>query len=507
MNIEDKWNDKLRKAYDTISVLSREAYTDIYLLSNEVLSKNPLTNHFLEYFLSDVQPGVQSGIAIAYKLLRYYVYSLVYFLIYLIEGIIWQVLGSRYKPTKSHEELVAIDTFFLVNNIVTSGKYSEMYLRGLDDVLDELGKHYVYLPVFYGGNNIRAFGAVLRVLRENQVPVLTEYQLLTCRDWFHLIAFILVYPWRVLKFAQKLNADDRSAGLVRYEMIDTLDQATFKNFSRYLQGKRIAELPYNKIKVISWYENQVIDKNLYKGLRANKNKVTIYGAQLFLIHQHILNVFPDENEKIFGIIPDHIIVNGPYFIPRNSKLNYTIGPSLRYTKIFKQSMNHKKGENILVLLPYSANETEDILRLISGLENMKNKILIKAHPANSIERYKNLLPQGCKVVSEDIYSLFEVSKVVVGSASGSLVEAASMGIPVISVMDRRAWDTNYLPDYGRGIIWGEVSSVEELKRQINIFSNINDNESKKMNDIVKTYRNMFFCEPTKGKIIEAFNLK
>lgn len=36
--------DKLKKAYDVLSSVNEEAYKDIYLLSNQVLSKNPFAS-------------------------------------------------------------------------------------------------------------------------------------------------------------------------------------------------------------------------------------------------------------------------------------------------------------------------------------------------------------------------------------------------------------------------------------------------------------------------------
>ena len=41
----------LREMFDYISCINKEAYKDIYLLSNEVLSKNPLSNSFFNNYV------------------------------------------------------------------------------------------------------------------------------------------------------------------------------------------------------------------------------------------------------------------------------------------------------------------------------------------------------------------------------------------------------------------------------------------------------------------------
>ena len=47
---------RIRKAFEFLSSINQTAYKDIYLLSNEVLSKNPLTNNFLSRFLQEEAP-------------------------------------------------------------------------------------------------------------------------------------------------------------------------------------------------------------------------------------------------------------------------------------------------------------------------------------------------------------------------------------------------------------------------------------------------------------------
>ena len=102
----------------------------------------------------------------------------------------------------------------------------------------------------------------------------------------------------------------------------------------------------------------------------------------------------------------------------------------------------------------------------------------------------------------------KTSKIVIGAASGSLAEAASFGIPVISVKNMSGIDYNPLPEYGRGIIWDEVTSSFELERAITQFEcalkdKIKNSEIEK---VAKKYKEMFFCEPTEESIIRSLEL-
>lgn len=504
--IDTPIEDKLKKAYETLSSVSNRAYYDLYLLSNQVLSKNPLSNNFLKYFLADVKISPYKFHTLFNKLIKYYLNSFFQYAVYIAKFLICRIEKVRYDPTEVDGELIIIDTFFLSDSIVKSEQYAELYFPGLDHVLKTMGKPYAYLPVFYGSKDLSTFHSAIKIIKRARIPVLSEFQLLSLIDFLHLFSFILTYPWHVLCFMKTLEENDPDTELVKHELVDTLDQVTFLNFSRYLQGKRIADLPYKSIKLISWYENQTIDKNLYKGVRINRRKVVVYGAQLFLFSKMALNIFIDEKEKKFNIIPDRIIVNGPYFVPKSSHLHYAIGPSLRYSDLFKTSVQSEKQKDILVLLPYSYEISENILRMLSEVDQASRQFVVKAHPTAIVDELRHWLQPGWHIVHDSIYSLFKKARMVIGSSSGSLVEAASLGIQVICVKIQNDIDYVMLPELGKGILWEEANNIIELESHIKKFENYQERDFKKMMEISVKYKKTFFCEPTAEKIIEAFDL-
>ncbi|MBL7129819.1 MAG: hypothetical protein ISS45_00195 [Candidatus Omnitrophica bacterium] len=503
MNIENR----IKEAYDLISSINKEAYKDIFLLSNQVLSKNPFTNDFLKRFLNGKELKQHPLHIIVSKVCKYYINSFKDFILYVSSFIQYFLSSLYFSPPHKSKELILIDTYFLIDKIKESNSYIELYFPGLEDLLKKMNRDYAYLPVFYGKKEAFNLYYIFKILRKEKVPVLSEYQLLSVYDLLYLLYFIIVYPYHVLKFSKTLSADIYKINLLRYELVDTLDQVTFYSFSRYLQGKKIAKLPYKNIKVVSWYENQVIDKNLYKGLRANTNRLKIYGGQLFLYPKDILNIIPDENEKVFGIVPDKIITNGPCFIPPKSRLNYAAGPSLRNSKVFRTTIRRENQKNILVLLPYVIEDAENILQVLFDSEIASRRVFVKAHPAIPIERFRHLLSPNFIIVDEDIYKLFGTTKIIISAAnSGTLIEATSLGIPAISIRNTKRFECNTLPEYGKGLIWGEVVNPEDLNRQIDNLEYALNNKPGEIYNIADMYKKMFFCEPTEENIIKAFDL-
>ena len=87
-----------------------------------------------------------------------------------------------------------------------------------------------------------------------------------------------------------------------------------------------------------------------------------------------------------------------------------------------------------------------------------------------------------------------------------LVEAASLGIPVINIETGQGWSYDYMPQYGRDIIWGNASNGSELVKWINKFQESLLTEKDKIRSTADRYRKTFFYEPTNEKIDEAFEL-
>jgi len=499
---------KLQKAFDFLTMINQGAYKSVYMLSNEVLSKNPFSNNFLERFLKEEQPELPGKFIVLAKLVKYYFRNIAHFGIYLLFFSAFYISRLRFIANSSCNELILIDTYTLIDALEKSKTYEDPYFPGLREALKTRGKHYAYLPVFYFTKNPFRLLKIFNILKNTGVPVLTEYQLLSVKDFINIFYFILIYPISVLTFINKIDEDSYESKLLKSEIINNLADIAYFRFSRYLQGKNISRLSYESIKLISWYENQTIDKNLYKGVRDGGGKTKIYGAQPFLAPRIILNVLVDESEVKFGIVPDKILVNGSYFMPKETNLDFEVGASFRYKKIFTTIIDRENQNNILILLSHLMEDTLNILNVVGEANLSLKNIIVKVHPSAPIKKIKSLFPANTIVNDDDLYGLFKKTKIVIGAASGSLVEAASLGIPVISIKNIERFDYNSLPSYGKGVIWDEVVNNNEFEKLLTMFESAlkNTSEKAKIKKVAEEYKNMFFCPPTDKNIMKAYDL-
>lgn len=500
-------SDKTRKVYDFLSSVNMEAYKRTYLLSNQVLSRNPHTNNFFKRSIRGgavADPGI---FLILYKLSGYYVLSLSDFIVYLFEFIEYYLSGLRFKYAENGEELILIDTFFNIGKIKKDRSYQDTFFNDLVGLLKRSGKRFAYLPMFYGTKTGTDMLDVFEILKQQGLPVICEYQLLNGLDLLRIFYFIIIYPFSVLRLAYRKTEASPENKILRSELVMTLNHVTFKSFARYLQGIKIVGLPYKKIKVISWYENQVVHKDLYKGLRTKGDKVWICGAQLLIYSCNDTYIIADDTEEAFGILPDKVLVNGPRFLPEKSRLNYAVGPSLRYRRLLDAEVGGTSKEYLLVALPYlPTEEMEKFLSIINDASGqIKEKIFIKSHPAPNMAAYRKTLPQA-QITDRDIYELFKAAKIVIGAAGGTLIEAVSLGIPAIYLKNNTEVEFNPLPEYGKGVIWDEASNAEELNACVKRLEAALEQRAGDINSFAYRFRRDFFSGCDEESIKKAFEL-
>ncbi|MDD5136122.1 MAG: hypothetical protein PHX20_02110 [Candidatus Omnitrophica bacterium] len=501
-------NTEASRVYDAISRVSRQAYKDPYLVANRILSKNRAEKDLLDAiaFGNESLPFR----ILCSKIAFYYIKSLLHYMRYLIRFCEYRISSLRFGIDRLKDELILIDVYFFVEKIRDSKNFQDIFFTGLEEVMKKKGKHYAYLPYFYDPSYNKQparFLRILDILRKEDVPVLSEYQLLGLSDIFRLFWFIMAYPFHLLNFQRRLETPDRETRAFKYELLDTIDDVAFYNFARYLVGKRVSALPYPGIKVISWYENQAINKSFYMGLRSGGSKSRIYGAQILMYSDTHLNLIPDESEKEFGVIPDEIVVNGPYYLRRTNSLKYRIGPSLRYTRLFAAAYSDHRYKDVVVLLPYTDDDARNILKMLAAATITSGRVLIKVHPAMRTESLKRLIPPGAVISDRDMYELFETAGVVIGAASGALVAATTLGIPALVVRTPgRSDQKDFFPLYGKGIVWDEVSDAKEIDNQIARFKEIVATRPQEVRDVADTYKKTLFCDPTEDNIVKAFDL-
>jgi hypothetical protein len=499
----DFTNSRIKILHNHISKVAKNAYGNQLLLSNAILAKSDLPLSALNNYLEGKEAGKISFLFCLKKVFLYFLKSYGWLFVFCFQSLAHRASRQKFIA-KTKKPLTLIDIYLIPEKIAKTGELEDRFFPGLAALLESKGMSYAYAPKFSGATHPSFYYKMFRKLKEKNGSVISSFQLLNWSDYFKMFLFISNYLFQVFRQIKQLGGS-REDRFLKFYLWNTIDHAAIKNFERKIFGEHISRLNVPAIKCISWYENQPQDKSFYKGLRLMPGKVKIYGAQLYLWPATLLNLHIDEDEINFGIIPDRILVNGTYYLRKENRLDLKIGPSMRYKKLFKKNVNAKDKTAFLVLLPFFENEIDEVLSAIEEAM-FSNELLVKFHPATDNKKYRQRLKGKMRVVDGDIYKLFDCVSCVIGKSTGALIEATSLGIPVININIEYGISHDYLPEFGKGTIWQNASNGVEIAKWAKIFSALLQTKPNLINTIAEKHKEMFFCEPTNQRIDEAFEL-
>ena len=475
------------------------AYTRPYLVSNSTLSKINQHSLFFKYSQGEAAQFA-SSFSVALNVLLFYAKSLIEMLL-LIGALLLQKISRHQRFSKSQQELF-IDAYVVVDSRSKTGL--ENSFPFLQPVAHKHNWKPTILPRFYGSRNPFLRQKQITFLRAAGFDVLTEQDLLTLGDYLYLCVHICAYPWLVLALVRSLPKT-REGLFVRFALLSEIGQSSLSGAIRYRQGRRLAALVSSKDRLVQWYENQPYDKNLIRGLRSRGARLPIYGAQLYIGCPEIANLRLDKTEPRWHS-PDIILVTGGLYLDENANVPYKVGPSLRYAKLFNRGSFMADRKNTLVLMSYmesSAVFTQQIALQTQPLEDL----VFKFHPAAPHPTLRRLITGSCRIISGDLYDALENTRFVIGSASGALLEAIVLGIPVIVAREPGNLHFSYIPEIGRGLLWAEVSSVSQAPGSIEQLLLASENRKEEALDAREQMRKQCFgIEPTAEAIKLAFDL-
>ena len=273
-------NPKIKKLYKYLSSMSYKAYSDPRLISNDILCKQDSHGLILDGYLSGKIPEKVTFSFAVKKFFLYFSKNLIAFLLYIVTAIAHSFSRQAFcLPEK--DELLIIDTYFVARRILEQGQFRDNFFTGLAGALTRKNDNYVYVPRLVSTMNALKWFGVFRVLKKNHEPVLTEFQLLEFSDYLEIIRFIFLYPFSVFRFTKTLGNTEED-GVLCNGLWQRFDNVAFHGYVRFLLGRRVSFLKTDRIKCLSWYENQTLDKNFYRGLRSISRRIDIIGAQLFV---------------------------------------------------------------------------------------------------------------------------------------------------------------------------------------------------------------------------------
>jgi hypothetical protein len=316
-------------------------------------------------------------------------------------------------------------------------------------------------------------------------------------DFFSLFGLILLYPFKTLRLL--VREENNEDIIFNNSIIEDIKYFSFDSLTRYILAKNLTKINTIK-KIYSWSEFQVIERSFNYGIRKNNRAIELIGLQLFLNYETYFNTYIDDIDYNMLSSPHRVLVNGKYYIQDREKVRYDLGVSLRYKDLFNFT-GIREEKNILLLGSYIESDTKNLLESVKEFEN----VIFKNHPAVNIKKF-GTLPENITVSNENIYKLFKNAKLVIGTASGTSVEAVACGVSVIIIASQDNLTANPLVAYGQGKIWDIAFSKDEISllySKLIKYRIVNPIEIK---EISSWYKDNFFVEPTEKNIIKKFGL-
>lgn len=490
-----KNRDKFFKFIENIKCLM---VVDIYSIINVTIICNPYNTDFPKKFVLEEFNFSNNKILMFIKCsFKFYLKNFYFYFSYLISLFLFKLYFT--KQNVVDEKYIGIDIFFLVDNIINDNQFNENYFIGLYDILEKYKQNYIFIPRLYGANkNPFKLIKLYKILNKDNRSFLFEFELLTFKDLLEIFFLILNYPFKTLRLLQEEKSFEDK--LFNNELIKDIKHQQFDAFSRYVFGKNIAKL--NKIKKIySWSEFQVIERSFNYGVRKNNKSIQLIACQFFINYETYFNTIVYDIDDVHKSAPHKVLVNGKYYLKSREKVVYDLGVSFRYKNIFTFN-REEEGENIVLLGSYIKNDTKYMLEIVAVFDS----IIYKNHPAIDILDFGKL-PENVVVSSSNIYELFKNCKLIIGTASGTLLEAIACSKSVILIASQDNFTANPLVEFGKGKIWDIAFDKKEVK---NIYERLIRYRIKHKDEIEKIsdwYKENFFIEPTEENIVKIFELK
>lgn len=486
---------------------AQKAYKHMWLMANPVLARFPRSG-FVRIFASGEEPPETSSYFVAKRVAQCMRNSLGLVAVFLRQRRAFRQHAATRRPEPN--PTVIVDTVLYAHQVLNENELKLVEFPGLLQELIAEGMSPLVAPNIHGTvspDTARQLGARLST---EACHVLTPFDILGWSDILRLVAFAVSYPFVLLAFITGQSAGgDRVARLLRHELVDTLPAPVVPAYLRYLFGRRLGQKFPKGFTVISWWENRAGDKMFIAGLRKANAPVNIVGAQLYIFPDNYIGAYLTEAETGHGLAPDRILVNGPYYMPKDCPVPAVVGPSLRYAGLFQlppASSGQEGGyRTVLVLLGYDPDGIRQALKTISEVRWTSDcRLVIRLHPAYQASDFAAQFPLGAVPADGDLYTCLKRASVVIGAETGAMLEAVACGIPVVNLGVLGDMSLLDMPELGSGEIWFPASTAEEVTKRLAEAQAV---PSTKRLDYALRYRSEFFSKPQPGRLLEPFGLR
>ena len=484
------------KFYNYIKNIKKNNPWNLYTIINSTLIANSYASSFPQNYFSNKLKYQNQYFLFAKNILKFYIKNIFLLISYLVSFFFFKIY---FKKKRDNKPETIIDTFGLVDKVNFSGAFSENYLIGIYKQFEKYNINYALLLRLYGvEKNPFKLIKFFKIINKDKKDFIFDYEFLKFIDFIRLLSMILKYPFKVLNLKQK--EDTKIAKIFNNSLVEDFKYFSFYSLTRYVLGEKLSKIMSIKT-IYSWSEFQVIERSFNYAIRKNCNHIELVGLQFYINYDTNYASHPNDIDYEMLSSPHKILVNGKFYLRSTKKIKYKIGVSLRYKNLFKFK-GVKEQKNILVLGSYNEIDTKFMLNCLKNFE----KIIFKNHPVINIKNLGNL-PNNTVVSYQTIKKLFEKAKIVITtSATGTAIEAASCGIPVIIIASQNNLRANAFTEKGKGKIWDIAFNKDEIHGIFVKLIDFKTNNKREMLYLSNWYKQNFFSEPTEKNIIKVFKL-
>lgn len=364
------------------------------------------------------------------------------------------------------------------------------------------------LPKFLGRLTPTRLLRLNAILRNTSYQFITEFDLLHWGDLLRYFSLLLLYPFDVIKLATHCKKDKmRMSKLLGAELLKGLDANVSHTFVRYLVGKRLSEVTTGSTTyLVNWFENQVIDKALFRGIREKSSHIYIFGTQSFITYPTYLCRRVAESDGLFGMSPDVVLANSAIYADHPPSIKQRIGVSFRSHELFHQAICWELKHEIAIFLPYQSRLSKDVVAVSANAPTVrKQPALVTTHPA-SLSSHLPDLPAGWKYTNQSRFKLLRTAAIVISSESSTAVEAAALGTSVIIIASQTSLTCNPMLEEGRGELWDICFDGDDVESVYQHLINYRRAHPDRIQRIAEYYKSQCFVEPTETNIEAAFDL-
>lgn len=369
----------------------------------------------------------------------------------LFGGMKESLAGTDFIPLKDSNKIILIHTYSDSASFGNDGAFHDRYFPGLSSWFENKGHTVVTMPVLFETKFTDRDTWIF--LRKSSQKFLNRYYYYHLSDYF----FAFKESWRqifLLKDKIFLCGKD-----VTELFTAERDRFLFGSIDAILYVRlplRLRQAGFKISQVIAPFENMIDEKCLIGGLRRYMPQVKIVGFQHSTLWPLLLCQYVDEKVDKNAPLPDRIVCNGEFLknilIEEGLHPNrLAVGPALRYAYL-KMAKREKKQIETDILITVSLIES-DALELMSKMNKAFGelghlKIVIKFHPMMQVDNFLKqgtvLLPKHFQRVDGSIQEHLSKTKILISMSSSTVVEALSVGVPVIVVGRENSIDFNPL---------------------------------------------------------------